>query len=99
MTSMTAAESDTQAQAEGDFAEVKRLTEEFIERLQNIENEIETLKGDRKELFDEFKNKLDMKTLKAAMQIVKIKRGVAHKDTFDTFMNVLDPNGDEAGKD
>lgn len=60
-----------------------------------IENEISTLTEGRKTLFDEYKEKLDVKTLKAAMRVAKIKQGVVdRKDTFDTFMTVLDPDGD-----
>lgn len=39
---------------------------------------------------DEYKEKLDLKTLKAALRVVKIKKGVEHQDTFDSFMTVLD---------
>jgi uncharacterized protein (UPF0335 family) len=68
---------------------LKDLVKEFMNRLQNIDNEIETLKEDRKELIEEFKSKLDMKTLQAALRVVKIQQGVAHKDTFDVFLEVL----------
>lgn len=75
---------------------VKKLVGEFMSRLSNVENEIETLKEDRKELITEFKEKLDMKTLQLAIKQVKLERGVAHKDTFDMFIEVLkddDTNG------
>lgn len=68
---------------------LKQTVKEFISRLENIDNELELLKEDRKELLEEFKNKLDMKTLQAALRVVKIKQGVAHMDTFDAFMEVL----------
>jgi uncharacterized protein (UPF0335 family) len=68
---------------------LKSLVKEFMERLENIDNELETLKEDRKELLEEFKGKLDMKTLQAVLKVLKIKQGVAHKDTFDVFMEVL----------
>jgi len=51
----------------------KTLVEEFIEKLTRIENEISLLVDDRKALMEEYKDKLDLKTLKAAMRIVKIK--------------------------
>ena len=69
--------------------ELKKLTKEFIDRLSTVENEIETLKGDRKALIEEFKDKLDVKTLSAAMRVVKIQSQVAHRDTFDCFVEVL----------
>lgn len=68
---------------------LKALVEEFLGKLQGIDNEIDLLKEDRKVLFEEYSDRLDMKTLKAAMRIVDIKQGVAHKDTFDCFLEVL----------
>lgn len=68
---------------------LKALTREFIEKLQGIDNEIETLKEDRKALIEEYSEKLDMQTLKAAMRVVKIESSVAHKDTYDSFVEVL----------
>lgn len=62
---------------------------EFLKRHQNIENEIATLKEDKKELINEFKSKLDMRTLQAALRVVKIESGVDHKDAYDAFMDVL----------
>lgn len=73
---------------------LKATVREFMERLSNIDNEIETLKDDRKTLIDEYSDRLDMRTLKAAMRVVKIQSGVAHKDAFDNFIEVLtDPAG------
>jgi len=72
-----------------DTEEVKATVNEFMSRLNNIENELETLKEDKKELISEFKQKLDVKTLQACLRILKIKRSVEHKGTFDTLMEVL----------
>lgn len=72
---------------------LKALVEEFLGKVQNIDNEIQLLKDDRKDLFEEYSDRLDMKTLKAALSIVKIQKGVAHKDTFDCFMEVLEKEG------
>lgn len=69
---------------------LKELAKEFLDRLNNIDNEIELLKNDRKELTEEFKNKLDMKTLQAALRVSKIEQGVLHRDTYDLFKEVLD---------
>ena len=46
---------------------------ELIERFVSLENELKILKEDKKNLFDEFKEKLDVKALKAAVQIAKIR--------------------------
>ncbi len=68
---------------------LKLVVKEFVERLTVIKNEQETLKEDEKALIEEFKEKLDMKTLKAALRVLKIHSQIAHKDTFDSFMEVL----------
>ena len=46
---------------------------ELVERLINVENEIKLLQDDRKALFEEYKDMLDVKAVKAAIQIAKIK--------------------------
>lgn len=68
---------------------LKALVKEFMERASNIDNEIELLKEDRKELIEEFKEKLDFKTLQAALKVLKIQQGVQHRDTYDLFLEVL----------
>ena len=68
---------------------LKKEVGEFLKRLQNVDNEISSLKEARKELLEEFSTKLDMKTLQAALRVVNIEQGVAHKDTYDMFIEVL----------
>ena len=46
---------------------------ELAERLIRVENELKLLQDDKKALFEEFKNKLDLKAFKAAVQIAKIR--------------------------
>ena len=70
---------------------LRNLVKEFVTRLEGVENEIELLKGDRKEIIEEYSSKLDLKVLQAAMKVVKIKNSVSHQDTFDLFLEVLDP--------
>ena len=72
-----------------ELSELKATVGEFMERLNNVENEIDTLKEDRKALIDEFRGKLDVKTLQACLRVLKIQRSVAHKGTFDALMEVL----------
>lgn len=73
-----------------EIGELTKLVNEFIERFKSIEQEIELLKDDQKELLEEFADKLDIKTLQAAMRTVKIKKKVGYKDTFDTFVEILE---------
>lgn len=70
--------------------ELGAVVEEFTKRLATIEAEIDLLKADKKELVEEFKEKLDMKTLAAAMRVVKVTRAVEHKSTFDNFLEVIE---------
>jgi len=68
---------------------LKELIKEFVGRIENIDNEIELLKEDRKTVLEEYSDRLDMKTLQAALRVIKIQKGVEHKDTFDTFLEAL----------
>lgn len=82
---------NTGADAQPDeLNELSTIVEEFTKKIAYIENEMETLKEDRKNIVDEYKEKLDMKTLNAAMKIVKVKRATEHKHTLDTFLDILE---------
>jgi hypothetical protein len=70
--------------------ELTALVVEFVDRFKNIENEITLLKESQKELLEEYSDRLDVKTLQAAMRTVKIKKKVSYKDTFDTFVDILE---------
>jgi uncharacterized protein (UPF0335 family) len=70
--------------------ELKSVVSEFLTKLQYIDNEIETLKEDRKKLIEDYSNKLDVKTLNAAIRYCKIKSSVSHKHTFDCFVEVIE---------
>ena len=52
---------------------MKEVVLELVERLINVENEIRMLQDDRKALFEEYKDRLDVKAVKAAIRIAKIK--------------------------
>jgi uncharacterized protein (UPF0335 family) len=69
---------------------LRTVIEEFVDRLQNIENEIGLLREDRTDLIEEYKEKLDMPTLKAALQVIKIQKNVKHRDTFDSMIAALE---------
>lgn len=68
---------------------LRALVTEFISRCQNIDNEIDALKEDRKSLVEEFSEKLDIKTLNLALKVIKIESSVAHKHVYDLFSEVL----------
>ena len=69
---------------------LRSLVKEFITKIESIDTEIELLKSDRKEVIEEYSDKLDMKTLQAALRVVKIQQGVEHKDAYDLFMEALE---------
>jgi len=52
---------------------LREVVEELVEKLTRIENEKKLLAEEQKALFDDYKEKLDVKALKAALQIAKIK--------------------------
>lgn len=68
---------------------VKALVKEFMGKIESIDNEIELLKEDRKELIESYKEKLDMKTLQTALRVIKLQNSVAHKDAYDLFIEAL----------
>lgn len=71
------------------LTDLKPLIKEFISRLRQIENEIETLNDDKKQLFEEFAEKVDVKELKAALRVHKIEQKVSHRYAFDTILECL----------
>jgi uncharacterized protein (UPF0335 family) len=56
--------------------------EEFIEKLTSLENEAKLLADDRKALIDEYKDKLDMKAVQAAIKIAKIKAKLGDSEGY-----------------
>ena len=51
----------------------KTVLAEFIEKWIRIENEVKLLAEERKELVSDYKDKLDIKAVQAALRIVKMK--------------------------
>lgn len=72
------------------ITDLEPLIKEFISELKRIDSEIEILSLDRKELFEKYAEKIDVKTLKQAMRVQAIKDKVSRKDTFDTFVQILE---------
>lgn len=73
-----------------ELSEIKAIVDEFMSRYDNVENEIDLLKEDQKNLVEEFSDRLDMKTLKQAIRTIKIKKKVSHKNTYDAFVDILE---------
>lgn len=68
---------------------LKALVKEFMSKVESIDNEVELLKEDRKALIEEYSEKLDYKTLQAALKVVKIESSVVHRDAYDLFVEAL----------
>jgi len=68
---------------------LRALVKDFVSKMESIDNEIELLKSDKKELIEEYSEKLDYKTLQAALKVLKIESEVMRKDTFDLFIEAL----------
>lgn len=81
---------DEAAQLQPDeLGELKKIALEYVKRQETIDNEIETLKDDKKSLREEYEKRIDMKTLASVIRILKIEAGVKNKSTFDALMEVL----------
>lgn len=68
---------------------LKALVKEFMTKIESIDSETELLKQDRKEVIEEYAEKLDMKTLQLALRVIKLQSSVTHKDAYDLFIEAL----------
>ena len=68
---------------------LRELVKDFVGKIENVDNEIELLKQDRKDIIEEYSERLDMRTLQAALRVIKIQKSVDHQDTFDLFLEAL----------
>lgn len=67
----------------------KADVDEFLDRYKQLEFEMENLKEDQKNLVEEFKDRLDLKTLKLAIRAVKLQKRVTDKHAFDVFFEAV----------
>lgn len=72
-----------------ELGELKKIVDQFIDRFSAIDNEMDLLKEDQKNLIEEFKDRLDVKTLKQAIKTVKIAKKVDQLHTFESFVTIL----------
>tara|TARA_Y100000590_G_C15104049_1_gene782364 strand:- start:248 stop:487 length:240 start_codon:yes stop_codon:yes gene_type:complete len=68
---------------------VEEVVNELVEKLTRIENEMKLLQDDKKVLFDEYKEQLDLKAFKAAIRIAKIKSKLGESSEIE-LDNMLD---------
>lgn len=89
MSKNTAPAKDVAEMAPDELNAMKALVKTFMSKIEFVDNEIETLKGDRKEIIEEFSDRLDMKTLQLALKVLKLQSAVQHKNAYDIFVEVL----------
>lgn len=69
----------------------KTVLAEFVQKWITIENEQRLLAEDRKMLVSDYKDKLDVKAVKAAIRLVKMKSRLdVSDDEFDSIVNALE---------
>lgn len=73
-----------------DLASLGPIVKEFVTRMKNLENEEQLLRESKKELIEEYSDRLDVKTLKLALKMMDIRDKVEHKHYFDLFVEVLE---------
>ena len=69
---------------------LKKTVLEFVEKLRENENELQEIKERRKDIIEEYKDQLDVKAIKAALQIVKIRDAVVDQTALDNVLETLD---------
>jgi len=67
---------------------VKEHVRELVEKLQRVENEMKLLQQDRRDLFVDYKDKVDVKTFKAAWAIAKKLENVNEAE-LDNILEVM----------
>lgn len=68
---------------------LKALVKEFMTKVEAVDDEIELLKQDKVEIIEEYSDKLDMKTMRLALSVIKLQKKVVHQDAFDLFIEAL----------
>jgi len=72
------------------MSEDKTTLDEFVTKLFRIEDEQKLLSEDRKLLIAEYKDKLDVKSIQAAIRIVKIRSKLDSSDEeFDSLVQAV----------
>mgnify|MGYP003656741330 FL=1 len=75
------------------MSESKTTFEEFVDKLLTIEKEQKLLSSDRKELVADYKDRLDVKEVLAAVRIAKIKAKLSSSDEeIENMVNVVKKN-------
>jgi uncharacterized protein (UPF0335 family) len=70
----------------------KEIIHELVEKVIDLEHEIKTLQENRKEILDEYKDKVDLKVFNAALKIARIKSKLAQTsdESLDEVLNAVE---------
>ncbi len=78
-----------EAMGPAELDELKNCVQEYITRREELEGQIAGIREDLKTLDEEFAEKVDLRTLKQVIRILKIESEIAHKDAAETFKEAL----------
>jgi len=67
----------------------KEIIHELVEKVIDLEHEIKTLQETRKDVLDEYKDRIDLKVFNAALKIARIKSKLA-QTSDESLDEVLD---------
>jgi len=70
----------------------KEIIHELVEKVLDMEHEIKTLQENRKEILDEYKDKIDLKVFNAALKIARIKAKLAQTsdESLDAVLDAVE---------
>ena len=68
---------------------VRETVKEYVDKRAEIENEIKLLREDLKSLDEAYEEKLDLKAVKAALRIIKLKQNT-DETLVDSVIEILD---------
>lgn len=66
------------------------IIHDFVKKYNTLQNEIDMLKQQQKEMFETLSDKLDVKAFKSAIRATKIRQKVDAIDTFDNYCVALE---------
>lgn len=70
----------------------KEIIHELVEKVIDLEHEIKTLQETRKDVLDEYKDKVDLKLFNAALKIARIKSKLAQTsdESLEEILNAVE---------
>ena len=70
----------------------KEIIHELVEKVLDMEHEIKTLQENRKDILDEYKDRVDLKVFNAALKIARIKAKLAQtsEESLDEVLDAVE---------